>query len=94
MDLPEAATGPEAEAVFTKIMGAVQARNPDAVTNFNKGCKRYGKSPPELVQQHAKQYFDFLVQSFGPEFTVRAASTATDRFFGPFNEQPLAPAHA
>ena len=31
MHVPEAATGPEAEAIFKKVMEAVQAANPAAV---------------------------------------------------------------
>ena len=69
--VPEAVTVAEAEEVFKRVMDSVQARNAEAVTNFNKGCKRYGKSPPDLVEQHAKQYFEFLVQSFGGDFTAR-----------------------
>jgi hypothetical protein len=36
---------------------------------FNKGCRGYGKSTPEMILPHAKAYYDFLVAEFSLEFT-------------------------
>jgi hypothetical protein len=69
MQVPDHAKGPDAEAIFKKIMAAVQAKNPAQVEKFNKGCRGFGKSTPEMILPHAKAYYDFLVAEFSLDFT-------------------------
>ena len=69
--VPGAATGPEAQQIQQNIVSSIQGIRPDGVGPFGQQCKAYGTCGPEETAAKAKEFHDFLVGTFGADFTSR-----------------------
>ena len=69
--VPDAATGPEAQQIQQHIVSSIQGIRPDGVAPFGQQCKAYGTCRPEETAAKAKEFYDFLVTTFGADFTSR-----------------------
>ena len=70
MQVPEAASGPEAQQIQGRIVSAIQAVKPDGVAAFGQQCMAYGQCPSHETETKAKEFHDFLTNSFGAELTA------------------------
>jgi hypothetical protein len=62
-------SGPEADQLISRIMGALQQARPDMMNAFNVECKNYGKCPSAETSSMAKQYYQFLLATYGRDLT-------------------------
>ena len=69
MDVPEAVTGVEAQQIQQKIVASIQGIKPDGVGPFGQQCMAYGQCGPDETAAKAKEFHDFLVDTFGANFT-------------------------
>ena len=69
MEIPEAATGAEAQQIQQNIVSGIQGIRPDGVGPFGQMCMGYGQCPADQTEAKATEFYDFLINTFGPEFT-------------------------
>jgi hypothetical protein len=69
MEIPDAASGAEAQQIQQNIVSTIQGIRPDGVGPFGQQCMGYGQCGPELTEAKAQEFYDFLMNTFGPEFT-------------------------
>jgi hypothetical protein len=67
--VPDAASGAEAQQIQQTVVSGIQGIKPDGVGPFGQQCMGYGQCGPELTAAKAKEFYDFLMNTFGPEFT-------------------------
>ena len=66
--VPSAAEGPDAEAVYAKIMAAVTVAAPSKVGDFGARCKAYGSAPTAHSKTGAADFYMWLVSNMGSKF--------------------------
>eukprot|EP00935_MAST-01C_sp_MAST-1C-sp1_P000969 g969.t1 len=64
MDVPEAVAGVEAQEVQQSIVSSIQAIKPDGVGPFSQQCMAYGQCGPNETAAKAKEFHDFLVNTW------------------------------
>ena len=67
--VPEAATGAEAQQIQQNIVSSIQGIKPDGVGPFGQYCMAYGQCGAAETAAKAKEFHDFLTTTFGAEFT-------------------------
>jgi hypothetical protein len=67
--IPDAATGAEAQQIQQNIVSGIQGIRPDGVGPFGQHCMGYGQCGADQTETKAKEFYDFLLNTFGPEFT-------------------------
>jgi GTPase SAR1 family protein len=69
MEVPDEASGAEAQQIQQNIVSTIQSIRPDGVGLFGQQCMQYGQCGPELMEAKAQEFYDFLMNRLGPEFT-------------------------
>ena len=67
--VPEAATGVEAQQIQQQIISQLVEIKPEGVGPFGQQCMAYGQCGPNETAAKAKEFHDFLVNTFGASFT-------------------------